>query len=189
MRVRPVPGWERVTVDPARRTVHIEPGVELDLGATAKAWCADCAAIAAAAHTGGGVLVGLGGDLACAGAAPVDGWLVRVAEDHRASVDDPESQTVAITSGGMATSGTSVRRWARGDRAFHHIVDPQTGIPATDYWRTVSVAAASCADANIASTASVILGVRAPDWLARHGLAARLVRSDGQVTAVGGWPQ
>jgi FAD:protein FMN transferase len=189
VRVRAVPGWERVIVDPARRTVRVERGVELDLGATAKAWCADCAAVAAADQTGVGVLVGLGGDLSCAGDAPVDGWLVRVADDHRASVDDPDGQTVSLASGGLATSGTSVRRWARGDRVFHHIVDPQTGIPATDYWRTVTVAAASCADANIASTASVILGARAPAWLATLGLSARLVGKSGRVTTVGDWPR
>ncbi len=187
--VRPVPGWQRVTMDRARHTVRVERGVELDLGATAKAWCADRAASAAARRTGVGVVVGLGGDLSCAGAAPAGGWCVRVADDHRAAVDAPGGQTVTIAGGGLATSGTSVRRWARGDRNLHHIIDPTTSLPATDHWRTVSVAAASCTDANIASTASVILGLRAPEWLSARGLCARLVALDGRVTVVGGWPE
>ena len=55
-------------------------------------------------------------------------------------------------------------------------------------WRTVSVAAASCTDANIASTAAIIRGAAAPDWLDSAGLPARLVRADGIVQTTAGWP-
>jgi thiamine biosynthesis lipoprotein len=51
------------------------------------------------------------------------------------------------------------------------------------------VAAASCADANIASTAALVLGSGAPAWLSARGLPARLVAVDGSVHAQGGWPQ
>lgn len=71
---------------------------------------------------------------------------------------------------------------------MHHVVDPRTGQPAEEVWRTVSVAAASCVDANTASTAAVVQGVRAPEWLSRRELPARLVRGDGSVLCVGGWP-
>ncbi|MGO9295105.1 MAG: FAD:protein FMN transferase, partial [Streptosporangiaceae bacterium] len=70
----------------------------------------------------------------------------------------------------------------------HHILDPRTGLPARPVWRTVSVTASTCADANAASTAAIIKGDRSPDWLAGLGLAARLVASDGAVRALGGWP-
>jgi thiamine biosynthesis lipoprotein len=43
-------------------------------------------------------------------------------------------------------------------------------------------------DANVASTAAVVLGRNAPGWLSGHGLAARLVHPDGTVIRVGGWP-
>jgi thiamine biosynthesis lipoprotein len=70
----------------------------------------------------------------------------------------------------------------------HHIVDPATGdIPAV-VWRTVSVTAATCVDANTASTAAVVMGEAAPAWLAERGLPARLVRSDGGVVTTCGWP-
>ena len=70
IRISPVPGWRMVLVDRASSTVRIPRGVELDLGATAKALCADRAARAAAEATGAGVLVSLGGDIAVAGEAP-----------------------------------------------------------------------------------------------------------------------
>jgi thiamine biosynthesis lipoprotein len=188
VRVRAVPGWQRVQVNRARGTVRVENSVELDLGATAKAWCADRAANLAALETDAGVVVGLGGDIACDGPSPAGGWLVRVAENHAAPLDDPDGQIVSIVRGGIATSGTSVRRWARGDREFHHIVDPATGLPAPEHWQTVSVAAATCADANIASTAAVILGAGAPAWLSERGLSARLTAADGSVTTTCAWP-
>jgi thiamine biosynthesis lipoprotein len=50
------------------------------------------------------------------------------------------------------------------------------------------VAAASCTDANIASTAAIIRGQAAPAWLAGLGLPARLVDEAGQVRTIGGWP-
>ena len=204
----PVPGWQFVTVDRVRSTITLPAGVELDLGATAKALAADRAATAAhrsdgarfwactqpksraiPTRSGGcGVLVSLGGDVAVAGPAPAGGWSIRASDDHAAPADAP-GQTVSIASGGLATSGTTVRRWRRGGVEVHHLIDPASGQPAGPTWRTVSVAAANCVDANTASTAAVILGLAAPEWLAARGLPARLVATDGTVNRVAGWPE
>jgi hypothetical protein len=78
-----VPGWQGIDVDTAEASVRLPPGVALDLGATAKALAADRAAFRAAAATGGGVMVSLGGDVAVAGEPPAGGWTVELAEDHR----------------------------------------------------------------------------------------------------------
>jgi len=182
-----VTGWRRIELDRERRLVRIPRGVELDLGATAKALAADRAAAAAASVAGCGVLVSLGGDIALGGEPPPGGWSVHVADDHAARLDSP-GPTVAIGSGGLASSGTTVRRWRAGAAVLHHIVDPRTGRPAVTPWRTVSVAARSCVDANVASTAAIVLGEEAPAWLERLGLPARLVSAAGVVEAVAGWP-
>ena len=112
---------------------------------------------------------------------------MRVTDDHRSDAAAP-GQTVAIATGGLATSSTTVRRWRVGDAEHHHIVEPRTGAPALEVWRTVSVAAASCVDANVASTAAIVRGERAVAWLDEAGLPARLVRPDGTVVATCGWP-
>ena len=182
-----VPGWEQVVVDRRAGTVRTPPGVMLDLGATAKALAADRAARAIQEQIAGGVLVSLGGDISVAGDPPAGGWVVRVSDDHAAPADAP-GQTVTIMSGGLATSSTTVRAWERGDRRLHHLIDPATGAPADSTWRTVSVAAGSCVDANTASTAAIVMGDRAPAWLAAAGLPARLVHHDATVRVVGGWP-
>jgi thiamine biosynthesis lipoprotein len=188
--VRAVPGWRQVGLDEQARRLTLPRGVHLDLGATAKAWAADRAASRLAGALGCGVLVGLGGDISVAGPPPPDGWRIRV-QDITGRPEDPPSgpaAVVAIRDGGLATSSTTARRWRRGRDVLHHILDPRTGLPAAVHWRTVSVAAASCVDANTASTAAIIRGPQALDWLSNLGLPARLVDTAGTVRTVGGWP-
>jgi thiamine biosynthesis lipoprotein len=182
-----VPGWRAIRFDLHSRTVRLPRGVELDLGATAKALAADLAAGAASKAIAAGVLVSLGGDIAVAGEAPPDGWPVQASEDSAAPIDDDE-ETVTITSGGIATSSTTVRRWTRGGVVLHHIIDPATGLPTKGPWRTATVVAATCVDANIASTAAIVMGHKAPAWLESQRLPARLVDHRGRVRRLGGWP-
>jgi thiamine biosynthesis lipoprotein ApbE len=185
---RSVPGWQHLHLDGTQLTMPA--GVELDLGATAKAWAADRSATAIAAALGCGVLVSLGGDIAVAGPPPETGWCIRVQDVTSDPADPAEGPhaLVAIRDGGLATSSTKARRWRRGGDVLHHILDPRTGLPATPVWRTVSVAAGTCADANAASTAAIIRGRDAMPWLASRRLPARLVDVRGAVFTVAGWP-
>jgi thiamine biosynthesis lipoprotein len=183
-----IPGWRAIRFSPTARTVLLPRGVELDLGATAKALTSDLAGAAAArVISGGGVLVSLGGDISVAGEAPADGWPIQTSEDSAAAISDTE-ETVSIQSGGIATSSTTVRRWVRGGAVLHHIIDPQTGLPAESRWRTATVVAGSCVDANIASTAAIVMSAGAIPWLNANHLSARLVDRDGAVHRIGGWP-
>ncbi|HXA30489.1 MAG TPA: FAD:protein FMN transferase [Candidatus Angelobacter sp.] len=187
--VTPVPGWQRIRLDATAHSVYIPDGVELDLGSTAKALAADLAATAArTAMRRGGVLVSLGGDIAVAGDAPEGGWVIQAADDSDAAITD-DGESIAIRAGGVATSSTTVRRWRRGGVQMHHIVDPATGLPAGGPWRTVSVVAADCLDANIAATAAIVRGEAALAWLDHLCLPSRLVTHDGDVVRVGGWPE
>ena len=183
----PVPGWRAIKLDREAGTIRLARGVRLDLGAAAKALAADRAAAVASRTAGCGVLVSFGGDIAIAGPPPVGGWRVRVTDDHRSEIDAP-GQWITLESGGLATSSTTVRNWSTDEGTAHHLVDPATGRPATSIWRTVSVAAGSCLDANIASTASIIRGERAVPWLASLQLPSRLVTIDGVARHVAGWP-
>jgi thiamine biosynthesis lipoprotein len=187
MRIVPAAGWQRVRLDRARSTVRIPAGVEIDLGATAKALAADRCARGVHSATGSSALVNLGGDIALAGPAPAGGWPIRVTDDHRSDAT-AEGQTIALTGGGLATSSTTVRRWRTGNAEVHHIVDPRSGAPAAEVWRTVSVAARTCVEANCASTAAIVRGESAVAWLEGAGLPARLVRRDGTTVTTCGWP-
>ena len=180
----PVPGWRAIVVDAERSTISMPTGTVLDLGATGKAWAADRIAAAVAERLGCGALVSLGGDLAVAG-APDGGFSVGIAD----ICGDPAAPlAVSITAGGLATSGIGNRRWLLGGTPVHHVIDPSTGLPADTHWKTVSVAAASCVDANTASTAAMVKGRAAVEWLEALGVPARLARPDGSVVTVAGWP-
>jgi len=189
--VRTIPGWRSVSVDVAAGKLTVPAGVQLDLGATVKGWAADCSAAKIADRLGCGVLVSLGGDTAVAGPPPTEaGWPIRVQDTTLPLEDTPDgpTQVVSIRVGGLATSSTAARRWHHGGDVLHHILDPRTGLPAAPVWRTVSVAAATCADANTAATAAIIRGHRAPAWLTSLNLPARLVSQEGAVSALAGWP-
>lgn len=185
-----IPGWREVSVDPAAHRVTLPAGVVLDLGATVKGWAADRSAARIADKLGCGALVSLGGDTAVAGTPPEGGWRIRVQDVTGPVEADPDGPVtvIAIREGGLATSSTAARRWSRGGNVLHHILDPRTGMPAPPIWRTVSVAAASCADANTAATAAVIRGWQAPAWLTSLRLPSRLVETNGTVHTLAGWP-
>lgn len=182
------PGWENVQLNAERLAIRVPAGVELDLGATAKAAVADAAVATLHRITGGGVLVSLGGDIAVAGPAPVGGWPIRIS-DHSEAPLGSAGPIVAVAGGGLATSGVAARCWPVRGGTRHHIIDPRTGSSAVTPWRTVTVTGVTCVDANAASTAAVILGTDALAWLGLRGFSARLLRHDGSAVFVGDWPR
>lgn len=182
----PVPqpdAWRHLALDPAG-AVLVPAGTCLDLGATGKAWSSDLIAAAYEQHLSGSALISVGGDLRVA--AP-DGrpWLVGVTERPGDDVDEH----VELVSGGLATSTTRVRRWSRRGVRRHHLLDPRTGMPAEEVWRTVTALGATCTAANTASTAAVVLGHAAPERLADWSVSARLVHRDGTELRMGSWPE
>jgi thiamine biosynthesis lipoprotein len=182
VRVFPVPDHRSIRLRGEELTVP--DGVLLDLGATAKAAAADRIASMIALRLSVGVLVALGGDIATAGPGPVsasaDGWQVLVQDRP----GDP-SCTVNLPAGfAIATSSTAGRTWGP---ELHHIVNPHTGRPAARIWRTVSVAASSCLQANALSTAAIVRGAGAYELL--DGMPSRLVTPSLDVQLLNGWPE
>jgi thiamine biosynthesis lipoprotein len=173
--------WRDVSLD--GQQLLMPAGMRLDLGASAKARAADRVAITVADQLGCGVLVALGGDIATAGPAPSSGWQILVQD----GVNEPASR-VQMDSGALATSSTVSRRWRNGTRAVHHILNPASGLPADPVFRTVSVAAPTCAEANSLTTAAIVRSWLAVPWLRSKGVPARLVTADGEIITLGGWP-
>ena len=181
-RVSIVSGWKRVTIDGSRLTVPAD--LTLDLGATAKAFAADLAASQIVEELPVGVLVSLGGDIATAGPSPAGGWTVLVQD----LPGDPRA-TVTLAAGfALATSSTQKRQWMRDGERVHHILDPRLGRPAEPVWRSATVSARSCVEANTVSTACIVRGHRALDLVRERAVPARLVDREGRVVTLGGWP-
>lgn len=179
--VDPAVTWRDVVLQ--GRVLTVPAGTLLDLGATAKAHAADLLAARLAEQLPGGFLVNLGGDVAVGGELPQGGWEVGV-RDAEGAV----RQVVTTTGQGLATSSTRLRTWQVGDELRHHVLDPRTGATAPTTWAQVSCAGATCVEANAGSTAAIVLGEAAPEWLRAQGVPARLDRLDGRVVTTPGWP-
>jgi thiamine biosynthesis lipoprotein len=184
----PIVGFGHIHLDARTRSVRIPRGVRLDLGSSAKAWAADRAAARLADQLGTGVLVSIGGDVAVAGPAPTGGWPIGIAIASSTPAHEVD-QVVAIDQGGLASSSTAVRAWMVGDEKVHHIVDPTTSLSAAPHWTLVSATGSSCVDANALSTAAIVWKGEAVERLGAFNQAVRLVRHDGMIITLGGWPE
>ena len=185
---RPRGAWREVQVSHER--LLVPPGARLDLGATGKAFAADLVALAVVDELDTTVLVSIGGDVRvaspCGGPAST-AYPVVLGHSLADLAAGGPSARVGITGGGLATSSTSARRWRRGGRPWHHLIDPRTGEPATGPWRTITALGHTAVAANTASTAAIVLGDAAVDWLVERDVAARLVDHEGRVTRTPAW--
>ena len=177
------PGPSAIQLDREHHTVTLAPQCQLDLGASAKALVADLVADEVAPY--GGVVVELGGDVAVRGRGPNGPWVIGVAESLDVTGHEPR---ISLEHGGVATSSTNTRTWRAGGTVVNHIIDPRTGSYARSIYSTATVSAASCVLANAFSTAALLWDEEAGYFIAQAGWSARLVRSDGTVEFVGGWP-
>lgn len=178
------PGVDAIDFDRERTTVALRSGCSLDLGATAKALLADVIADELAPF--GGVVVEIGGDVALRGRGPTGPWVVGVSDRLALRGDEPR---ITQVNGGIATSSTTTRVWRSRDVTLNHIIDPRTGQSANGPYATATVSASTCVIANAFATAALLWGHDAGFHIAQAGWSARLVRRDGQVEFVGGWPE
>ncbi|MEV0799110.1 FAD:protein FMN transferase [Kribbella sp. NPDC050281] len=179
---KPIPGWQQVQLNRKLALLGVPSDCALDLGAIAKAWTADRAALMLSKRYGCAILVEIGGDLRAAG-DPVKPWVITVAE----RAGDP-GVLVTLAHGGLTTSTRTVRRWQTPTGYAHHLIDPRTGKPADGQWRTASVWAPTAVRANTFSTALVATGEAALGRLTLAGHPARLIDDGGEVTELSGWP-
>ena len=143
------------------------PGVKLDLNGVVKALAVD----ESLSLLGGDGFVSAGGDVATRGAVVVG---------------LPDGESVTLRGGGIATSGSTSRRWVRGGEVQHHLLDPATGRPADSTWDEVTVVASDCVTADVAAKAAFLKSVTGPAWLDWRGLAGRFVRG-GEVVVNDRW--
>ncbi len=181
---------DSVIFDGETQVLTVRQPCVIDLGATAKARCADrIAQNVIAAGVAEGVIVGLGGDLSLAGIAPLGGWPVSIATSAKSTNHGVIHRTLSVFGGGVATSSTEVRRWGAKGSDSHHVINPTTGRSAESPWKLVSVLAPNCLEANIAATTAHLQGEDAPELLAAGGFGALLVPYFGEALEVGFWPR
>ena len=181
--IRPGGGWQAIHLDHAKRRVTLPGGIGLDFGGIAKGMAVDAALAALHEEDVDAALVNAGGDLAVLGLPPgVEVWPIAVPLRQGSS-------TIGLQRGALATSGVARRRWWQGDEERHHLLDPRSGLPVQSGLWSVSVAAARCAQAEVAAKAAYLLGPAAgARFLQDRGLSGLLVEESGDRHAAGAWP-
>jgi thiamine biosynthesis lipoprotein len=174
----PTARWRTVYVDHATGVICRPPGLELDLGGSAKGWAADLVGARLEHH--GRCAVDCGGDLRLAArwGAP---WEVRVRHPLTGAV----AHTLYVRAGGVATSGIDARLWERRDGAFaHHLIDPATGTPAWTGLVAATALAPTALEAEALAKAALLSGPLAGRRLLRAHHGGVLVHDDGTVDRV-----
>jgi thiamine biosynthesis lipoprotein len=172
--------WRSVRLDPVNRTVTLPAGSGIDLGGLAKGMAVDAAVREMAAAGIDFAAVNAGGDLAVIGTPPGLGtWDVEI---------EGVAEAISLSSGALATSSVLRRRWMVRGQVRHHLIDPRTGLPVENEIAQVSVAAATCVQAEVAAKAVFLLGtVAGTAFVERHGLSALVVTRSGEELRLGAW--
>jgi thiamine biosynthesis lipoprotein len=176
-------GWRRVVLDQRTRTVTLPAGVGVDLGGIAKGMAVDAALDRLRTLGVRAAMVSAGGDLRVRGLPPgLNCWPIAV-DGGRGPL------MVALTHGSLATSGIGRRRWRQGRAERHHLLDPRHARPSNSGLWSVTVAAATCGQAEVAAKTAFILGPAAGiAFLDSKGLAGLLVGRSGRSWRCGSWP-
>lgn len=177
-----------VIVDREAKTVYLaEKGMRLDVGAIAKGYAAELVARENYEQGFGSFLISAGGNVV-AGDAPLDGerssWGIGIQDPFTADALGGGNTLDAayVANECVVTSGDYQRFYMVGEERIHHIIDPDTLMPAS-YYRGVTVVTEDSGVADAASTALFTLPYEESYALAETmGWKALWVFADGTIT-------
>ncbi len=176
-----VPSLAAVSWNESTHSIYLPPGVQLDFGGIAKGWAAGQVVERLKGH--GSVLMNCGGDIAIGGPL-LDGspWEIGIYKPFDREADYVE-MLYFETACGTASSATDRRRWTRGGRTQHHIIDPRSGQPAETDVVCATIVAPDAVQAEAAAKSVLILGsMDGLDWIEAHPeLACMLILECGEI--------
>ena len=177
-----------LVLDPEAGTVRfLDPAMRLAVGAVAKGW-AQAGAMALLESLGcADYLLNMGGSVCCRGLKPGGAaWTI--------GLEDPldkakAMRTFSLTDSCAVTSGIDQRYFLAGGTRYHHLIDPDTGYPGSEYSQ-VTVLLPDPAMADALSTALFLLDREAGLSLAEAAKAQVLwIYPDGSFAATDGFPK
>ena len=137
---------DSIEIDAEKCTVYItDPLTQLDVGAIAKGWATQRAAEKAPK----GMFISVGGNVCATGPKTEAGtpWVIGIQDPDQ---NDRNLHSLYLSAGSVVTSGDYQRTFTVDGEKYHHIIDPQTLMPAQRF-RSVSIV---CADSGLADALS-----------------------------------
>lgn len=160
--------------------VSIDEGMELDLGAVAKGYTADVLTEMVKEAGVESALLDLGGNISLIGEKPGGGsWGV--------GVRDPFSEeNIGVLRLGdcmAVTSGSYERNFEQNGRVYHHIIDPDTGMPADSGLASVTIIGEEGTLCDGLSTALFVMGLEdgLDLWRRMDDFEAVFVTDEGEI--------
>lgn len=162
-----------------------QAGMALDFGGFGKEYAADRAAAVLQNHGLEHALVNLGGDLHALGPRGLPelqgaAWEIAISHPRPDSADIKNLAVLALSRGGLATSGDYERFFIQDGVRYCHVLNPHTGWPVS-HWQSISVLASNTTTAGAATTIAMLKGPNAIGWLQSQNLRYLAVQHDGQV--------
>ena len=182
-----------VIVDPDDNTVFLaDRNMSIDVGAIAKGFAVEIVAKELQEKGYSSFLISAGGNVKVVG-RPMDStrskWGIGILDPDGAAQDEENStlDTIYINQGSAVTSGDYQRYYTVDGRRYHHLIDPETLMPAFHY-RSVTVYAMDSAQADFMSTTLFLLPYEKSRKLAddMEGIEAMWVFPDGSIQATDG---
>ncbi|HYM15586.1 MAG TPA: FAD:protein FMN transferase [Dehalococcoidia bacterium] len=173
-----------VALDETRRACVAPIGLRLDFGGIGKGFAIDRAARRLAPTRD--YLIDAGGDVFASGDGPQGGgWRIGVWDPH----GGPDIDVVTLRDQAIGTSSTVSRRWERGGRWLHHIIDPRTGEPAQSRIVSATLIARTATEADVYAKCALMLGpAEAVAFANTRRTEGLFVLEDRSLVATGGWP-
>ena len=182
-----------VIVDDEKSTVYLaDKRMSLDVGAVAKGFATELVAREMEAQGLQSALISAGGNVRAIG-KPLDGrrqkWGVGIQDPAKSILpgDDNLLDVIFIVGASVATSGGYQRYYVVDGKVLHHLIDPDTLMPA-DFYRSVTILTQDAGVADFMSTAAFLLPYDQSRKLVESlpGVEALWVMPDGEVRATPG---
>jgi FAD:protein FMN transferase len=154
----PLVDYTAIELHRGNRTAFItRPGVRVHLGGIGKGYAIDRAVAILRAERFADFLIQAGGDTYAAGTNNGSPWTLGIA-DPRGTHD--AFAAVQVRDATLSTSGDYERAFVEDGVRYHHLIDPDRGMPARGC-RSVTIVARSATTADVLSTGVFIMGPEA----------------------------
>jgi FAD:protein FMN transferase len=145
-------GSDKIVLDKKSRTVRFKKkDMSIDLSAIAKGYAVDKAALEIKRAGFRSAIINAGGDIFFLGRRKfIFPWRVGIRDPHD---KDDIFKIINMSGRAVATSGGYEQWFVSKDRYYSHIIDPKTGYPADNFFKSVTVIADNCLMADAIATA------------------------------------